>query len=319
LFGVKGLTSTSQGRSQQTSAKHQTTVLSHSEEHLQFLPHDDYNATLVSHVYPTDYLNPSPSDEYDLVVIGAGVAGLLSVITAKWLGKRCALIESDAMGGDCLNIGCVPSKAFIASAKILSEIKSASKFGINIPLNEVSVDFSAIMTRMRKIRSEISTHDSVARYSREFCEHVYLGKGIFSSEHLNTVIVTDQQNNKSLLRYKKAMIATGASPSIPLVLQDIPHLTNKNFFNLLELPPRIVAIGCGPVSLELSQALAIFGSQVICIESGEEILHREDIDAAKLLHQLLEQDGFDTLSFFPSYALNRGHFSDELNCDGCKG
>jgi hypothetical protein len=327
LFGINGLTSTSQGRYQQRSTNHEAALpSSHSEDPLEFLPHDDdYNTTLLSHVHPRDYLNPSlpPSEEYDLVVIGAGVAGLLSVITAKWLGKRCALIESEAMGGDCLNVGCVPSKAFIASAKKLLEIKSLPKFGISFPVEKVRVDFCAVMTRMRQIRSEISVHDSVARYSREFCEHVYLGKGTFSTDEPKTIVVTPSvplskgQNlspstdsgetsvsAQRYLRYKKVMIATGASPSVPMVLRDIPHLTNRNFFNLLDLPPRIVFIGCGPISLELSQAVAIFGSQVICLESADEILHREDIDAAKLLHRLLEQDGPLIKSLFLHFSLS---------------
>ena len=258
---------------------------------LQFLPNDCYNQKLLSNVYPHDYINPIPnnSSSYDLVVIGAGVAGLLSVITSKWLGKRCVLIEKEAMGGDCLNIGCVPSKAFIAPAKALHNIKSASKLGINILNNNITIDFSVIMERMRKIRADISSHDSVQRYLKEFCEDIYLGSGQFISS--NTILVTSLNGEQRHLQFNKAMIATGASASIPLVLTNIPHLTNKNFFNLIELPPRIVVIGCGPISLELSQALSIYGSQVICLEESNEILHREDIDAAKLIHQLLEQDG----------------------------
>lgn len=236
-------------------------------------------------------MNPTPSDYYDLVVIGAGVSGLLSVITAKWLGKRCALIESHAMGGDCLNIGCVPSKAFISSAKAFKDIKSASKFGIILPLSEIRIDFGAVMTRMRKIRANISPHDSVERYSKEFCEHVYIGSGSFSSEFPGTIVVTGDDGSTRLLRYRKAMIASGASASIPQIIRQIPHLTNKNFFNLQELPPRLVAIGCGPVSLELCQSMAIYGCEVICIEPLDEILHREDRDAAQLLHRILENDG----------------------------
>jgi pyruvate/2-oxoglutarate dehydrogenase complex dihydrolipoamide dehydrogenase (E3) component len=292
---VKGLTSTSKGRFSNCEGERQqprncTFPIDH--DPLQFLPLDDEsNQTLVANVHPAHYLNPNPSEDYDLVVLGAGVSGLLSVITGKWLGKRCALVESHAMGGDCLNIGCVPSKAFIASAKVLHDIQSASKFGIHLPINEVRVDFAAIMTRMRKIRADISPHDSVERYSKDFCEHVYIGIGRFSPNERNTIIVTGDDGTKRSLRYKKAMIATGASASIPEFLHHIPHLTNKNFFNLLELPPRLVSIGCGPVSLELSQACAIFGCQVICIENRNDILHREDPDAAELLHQLLEQDG----------------------------
>jgi pyruvate/2-oxoglutarate dehydrogenase complex dihydrolipoamide dehydrogenase (E3) component len=299
---VRGLTSTSKGRSLHRQSHNSPLPVDHKP--LQFLPLDDEsNQTLLANVHPVDYLNPNPSEEYDLVVLGAGVAGILSVITAKWLGKRCALVESHAMGGDCLNIGCVPSKAFIAAAKVLHQIKSASKLGIYLPIDKVRVDFAAIMTRMRKIRAEISPHDSVERYSNDFCEHVFIGTGRFLSsdemkemgnEEHKTIVVTGDDGAKRFLKYKKAVIATGASASIPDFLCEIPHLTNKNFFNLTELPPRLVAIGCGPVSLELSQACALFGCQVTCIENGNEILHREDSDAAQLLHQLLEQDGWFT-------------------------
>lgn len=186
---------------------------------------------------------------------------------------------------------CVPSKAFIAAAKALKDIKLSSRFGIHIPLDEVRVDFGAVMERMRKIRADISPHDSVERYSKEFCEHVFIGTGIFSSDSPNTIIVTADDGSTRSLTFKKAMIASGASASIPECLINIPHLTNKNFFNLSELPPRLVSIGCGPVSLELCQSLAIYGCQVICIEYSDEILHREDKDAAHLLHQVLESDG----------------------------
>jgi hypothetical protein len=116
-----------------------------------FEPKDEYNVTLDANVHPKDYINPAPlEDEYDLVVIGAGVAGLLSVITAKWLGKKCALIESHAMGGDCLNIGCVPSKALIAASRALVNIRSCGEFGIQLPPGTITVDFGHIMRRMRK-------------------------------------------------------------------------------------------------------------------------------------------------------------------------
>lgn len=113
MTGVKGLTSSSTGRYVRSHRHENNTsaigYIEHHHDQLEFLPNDEHNEKLISSVHPKDYINPNPLNEYDLVVIGAGVAGLLSVITAKWLGKRCALIESHAMGGDCLNIGCVCS------------------------------------------------------------------------------------------------------------------------------------------------------------------------------------------------------------------
>jgi pyruvate/2-oxoglutarate dehydrogenase complex dihydrolipoamide dehydrogenase (E3) component len=183
-----------------------------------------------------------------------GVSGLLSVITGKWLGKKCALIERHAMGGDCLNIGCVPSKAVIAAANAFRKVKESSKFGITLPAGEITIDFGFVMKRMRQIRAQISHHDSVSRYAREFCEHVYVGQGEFAPvEEGRVVVVTGDDGARRQLRYKKAMIATGANAFIPPVLAGVPHLTNADFFNLTELPPRLLVLGSGPIGLELAQ------------------------------------------------------------------
>lgn len=227
-----------------------------------------------------------------------GVSGLLSVITGKWLGKRCALIERHSMGGDCLNIGCVPSKAVISAANAYRKVKDMSKFGISLPPGDVSIDFGLVMQRMRKIRAEISHHDSVARYARDFCEHVFIGQGEFEMDEdggKGMVAVRGDDGSTRKLRYKKAMIATGASAFVPPVLNDVPHLTNANFFNLTELPPRMVVIGSGPIGLELAQAMAVFGCEVTCLERGGQILPKEDQDAAKVLSEQLVRDGVRVL------------------------
>jgi pyruvate/2-oxoglutarate dehydrogenase complex dihydrolipoamide dehydrogenase (E3) component len=222
-----------------------------------------------------------------------GVSGLLSVITGKWLGKKCALIERHSMGGDCLNIGCVPSKAVISAANAFRKVKEVSKFGISLPGGgEATIDFGFVMERMRKIRAEISHHDSVARYAKDFCEHVYVGQGVFApAEEGRVVTVMGDDGTMRQLRYKKAMIATGASAFIPPVLCDIPHLTNANFFNLTKLPPRMVVIGSGPIGLELAQSMSVFGCDVTCLERGAQVLVREDPDAARVLSAQLEKDG----------------------------
>ncbi len=240
-------------------------------------------------MHPPNYCNPSSSDAYDLVVIGAGVSGLLSVITGKWLGKKCALIERHAMGGDCLNIGCVPSKALIACARAVHRVREAHEFGVKIPQGEVTVDFGHIMERMRAIRAKISHHDSVSRYAKEFCEHVYVGDAKFSSP--GTVEVLGSDGTTRTLLYKKAMIASGASASIPPPLVSVPHLTNANFFNLTELPGRMLVVGCGPIGLELSQSMTAFGCKVTGIEYFSQILTKEDPEAAAILTAQLEKDG----------------------------
>jgi len=267
-----------------------------------FYPQDEFNTLLEHHVHPHDYINPIYDAEYDLVVIGAGVAGLLSVIIGAWLGKSCALIEKHAMGGDCLNIGCVPSKALVACACAFQSLKSLDEFGITLPEGNPTIDFGRVMRRMREIRAKISHHDSVQRYSKEFCKHVYVGEGVFTGGKV--VEVTGIDGSKRILRFKKAMIATGASASIPPIpgLRTTSHLTNANFFNLIELPPRMIVIGCGPIGLELSQCMARFGCFVTCLEVGSRILPREDPDASNLVAKQLLEDGMSLL--FISYLIS---------------
>lgn len=287
-----------------------------------FLPAEcEHNRELMAHVHPHDYVNPDPpSEPFDLVVIGAGVSGLLSVIVGAWLGKRCALIERHAMGGDCLNTGCVPSKALIACAREIEHVNNASaleEFGISrtnsTPNNSngqteapYKIDFGVVMKRMRAIRAKISHHDSVQRYGRDFCEAVYVGhaeflstKGRYNARDLEKggfngeVCVTADDGSTKILKFKKAMVATGASAAIPPVpgLRDTPHLTNSSFFNLTELPPSMLVIGCGPIGLELAQSMRRFGCRVICLQVGPQILPREDQDAAALVLEALKKDG----------------------------
>ena len=255
-------------------------------------PADEANEFLVKHVGPLDRPNPEPSDDYDLVVVGAGVAGLLSSIMGKALGKRVAMVERHYMGGDCLNVGCFPSKALIACARRAHEVRTAAEYGVHLGGGaEVTVDFPFIMQRMRKLRSEIAPHDSVDRYQRDFNEHVFLGDAEFESG--KRVVVTrtlpDGSKTTTTLKYKKAMVATGGSarvPSIPGFLE-VPHLTNMTLFNLEELPPRIVLIGAGPIGIEMAQTMARFGSKVIILEYNTQILVREDPDAAECVQQYL--------------------------------
>ncbi|EGD81313.1 hypothetical protein PTSG_11349 [Salpingoeca rosetta] len=145
-------------------------------------PIDEYNTKHAEYVHPKDYVNPTPQEEpYDLVVVGAGVAGLLSVIIGNSLGKKCVLIEEHYMGGDCLNVGCFPSKVLIASAKRAHQVRTASDLGVRLDPSQVQVDFPAIMQRMRRLRSEIAPIDSVERYKRDFCHEIFMGHATFTS------------------------------------------------------------------------------------------------------------------------------------------
>ena len=242
-------------------------------------PMDEHNQKLVSYLHPPDWVNPQPASSYNLVVIGAGPAGLIVAAGAAGLGAKVALIEKHLMGGDCLNVGCVPSKALIRSSRTVGDIWNASKFGVHVS-NGAEVDFAAVMERLRRIRAGISDVDSVQRYQDKLGVDVFLGSGRFTSN--STIEVAGQT-----LRFKKAVIATGAralQPQIP-GLQEAGYLTNETVFNLTERPQRLAVIGAGPIGCELAQAFRRLGSEVVLLHKNAQILDKEDADAAKIVQQ----------------------------------
>ncbi len=247
-------------------------------------PEDAYNKALVDAVHPTDWTNPTPNGRYNLVVIGGGTAGLVSAAGAAGLGAKVALIERHLMGGDCLNVGCVPSKGLISAARRVADLRDAGEFGISVP-GGVQVDFGAIMERMRKLRADIAPNDSVQRFT-DLGIDVYLGHGHFTGR--DTIEVGGQT-----LQFKKAVIATGGrAAALPIPgLDETAHLTNENLFELTELPPRLTVIGSGPIGCEMAQSFARFGSEVTLIEMGPHVLMREDAQAAAIVQRSLERDG----------------------------
>ncbi len=249
----------------------------------QLEPLDAHNKQLQANVHPIDWKNPSPTGRYNLVVIGAGTAGLVTAAAAAGLGAKVALIERGLMGGDCLNVGCVPSKALISAARLAAAVREASQFGIHA--DPPAVDFAQVMQRMRRLRASISPHDSAQRF-RELGVDVYFGQGTFTGG--NTVEVGDQT-----LAFKKAVIATGArAAELPIPgLQEVGYLTNESLFSLTELPRRLLVIGGGPIGSEMAQAFARFGSQVTQIEMGPHILGREEADAALIVQASMSRDG----------------------------
>lgn len=251
-------------------------------------PYDQHNRTLESHVHPTDWVNPRPDGRYNLVVIGAGTAGLVTAAGAAGLGAKVALIERSLMGGDCLNLGCVPSKALISAARVARYVKNASAFGINLT-DRGKVDFGRVMERMRRLRAEISPNDSAARF-RDLGVDVYLGEACFTSS--NTVRVEGQT-----LSFRKAVIATGARASAPPIpgLNDVSFLTNETLFSLTERPRRLGVIGAGPIGCEMAQAFANLGSEVLLVESKHGVLPIEDPDATKIVGNSLQRDGVTLL------------------------
>ena len=251
-------------------------------------PWDDHNRRLHAHVAPADWKNPTPAGRYNLVVIGGGTAGLVTAAGAAGLGAKVALIERHLLGGDCLNVGCVPSKALIRAARAVAEARNRGRFGVKIT-GEVTVDFPAVMERMRRLRADLSPHDSAARF-RELGVDVFLGAGKFTGR--DTIEVGGQP-----LRFARAAIATGARAAAPPIagLEGVPYLTNETLFSLTALPRRLLVVGAGPIGCEMAQAFARFGSQVTLVESAAGILPREDRDAATILRAALERDGVPIL------------------------
>ena len=248
-------------------------------------PEDAYNQTLVANVHPHDWTNPEPAPSYNLVVLGGGTAGLITAAGAAGLGAKVALVEREHLGGDCLNVGCVPSKALLRAARAYADVRDAGQYGVEVPPG-TRVNFPAVMERMRRLRSEISPHDSALRYRDELGVDVFLGEGRFVDS--DSVEVDGRQ-----LRFRRAVIATGAR-AMPLPipgLAEAGYLTNETVFSLTELPERLAIIGAGPIGCEMAQAFARFGSQVTLLEVMPQILIREDKDAAALIQDALIRDG----------------------------
>ncbi|MBI4003099.1 MAG: FAD-dependent oxidoreductase, partial [Nitrospira defluvii] len=228
------------------------------------LPNDEHNQKLVENVHPSNWVNPEPDGRYNIVVIGAGTAGLVTAVIAAGIGAKVALIERHLMGGDCLNVGCVPSKGLIRAANAWAEIRHAAEFGLHIPPG-VKYDFGAAMARMRKLRARISHTDSAHRY-KSLGVDVYIGQARFAGQ--DTVVIEGPAGNRTVA-FVKAAVCTGARASAPATpgLEEAGYLTNETVFSLMELPARVGVIGAGPIGCELAQAFARFGSQVYLIEA----------------------------------------------------
>jgi pyruvate/2-oxoglutarate dehydrogenase complex dihydrolipoamide dehydrogenase (E3) component len=250
-------------------------------------PRDEHNAALLANVHPRDWTNPEPASRYNLVVIGAGTGGLITAAVAAGLGARVALVERNLLGGDCLNVGCVPSKAVIRSARRVHEARSASALGYG-PAPEADVNFAAAMARMRKIRAHISRDDSAKRYQHELGVDVFLGNGRFVSRDAIEVA-------SARLRFRRAVIATGARAAEPAIegLAEAGFLTNETVFDLTERPRRLAVIGGGPIGCELAQAFQRLGAQVTLLHDTGHVLNREDPDAAAIVQESLRRDGVE--------------------------
>ena len=196
------------------------------------------DAELLANARPADWTNPTPARSYNLVVIGAGTAGLVTAAGAAALGARVALVERSLMGGDCLNSGCVPSKALLRSARFHADCRRAPRFTGGAPIPS-EADFPAAMERMRGLRAQISRHDSARRF-RDLGVDVFLGEAAFADRRTIEV-------GGAALRFRKAVIATGSRAARPAIdgLAEAGYLTNETVFNLTARPRRLLVIGGG--------------------------------------------------------------------------
>lgn len=252
----------------------------------QFDQQDPYNQRLLANVHPHGWRDPVPKDRYHLVVIGAGTAGLVSAAGAAGLGARVAIVERAMMGGDCLTVGCVPSKALIGAARAWHAARGGrDEFGAPAAIGPG--DFGAVMTRMRRLRSSLSAADGAPRFAALGVD-VFFGDAAFVAPDAIAIRGTDTR-----LSFRRAVVATGARAAAPPIpgLAGSGYLTNETVFDLTTLPRRLVIVGAGPVGCELAQCFARFGSTVTVVSRGARILPRDEPEAAAVVEASLARDG----------------------------
>jgi dihydrolipoamide dehydrogenase len=226
---------------------------------------------------------PPKRFDYNMVVIGAGSAGLVTSYISAAVKAKVALIERHKMGGDCLNTGCVPSKAIIKSAKVNHLINQAKKLGFKNISTEF--DFAEVMARVHKVIAKIEPHDSIARYSQ-------LGVECITGE-AKIISPWEVEVDGKVLTTKNITIATGARPFVPNIegLESIPYLTSDTLWDVQKLPEKLLVIGGGPIGLEMAQSFARLGSKVSVIERGNRIMSKEDEDTSELVLEKLKSEG----------------------------
>jgi pyruvate/2-oxoglutarate dehydrogenase complex dihydrolipoamide dehydrogenase (E3) component/uncharacterized membrane protein YdjX (TVP38/TMEM64 family) len=229
--------------------------------------------------------------DYNLVVIGAGSAGLVAAYIAAATKAKVALVEKHRMGGDCLNTGCVPSKALIRSAKLLSHIARSREFGIRQARAEF--DFAEVMARVARVVDAIAPHDSVQRYTSLGVDCVEGSARITSP----WTVEVDTPGGRRTLTTKNIVIAAGARPFVPPIpgIDEVGYLTSDTLWNLRTLPARLLVLGGGPIGSELAQAFARLGSQVTQVEMLPRLLIREDPEVSQLVQRRFEAEGIRVL------------------------
>ena len=239
---------------------------------------DQHDQLLIERTQPGNWSAPSGNQSFDLVVVGAGPAGLVAAVIAAGLGAKTALIERHRLGGDCLHTGCVPSKALLASARQAYQTQPGGQ-------ESPAVDFPQIMARMRELRARLGEHDAAQRFQQLGID-VFFGQARFNDPR--TVHVENDA-----LTFRRCILATGSRPVAPSIpgLENVSYLTHETLFSLAELPRRLAIIGAGPIGVEMAQAFHRFGSQVTLIDQAKRLLPREDQEASQLLLNQFQQEG----------------------------
>ncbi|MEO5559027.1 MAG: FAD-dependent oxidoreductase [Dokdonella sp.] len=251
---------------------------------------------------------PKPKKfDRNLVVIGAGSAGLVSAYIAATVRAKVTLVENHQMGGDCLNTGCVPSKALIHAAKLVAQTRDAKSVGVNA--GEVRVDFRAVMERVQRAIATVAPHDSVQRYQG-------LGVDVLRG-HARIVSPWVVEVDGKPISTRAIIVASGAEPRVPDLpgLSDSGYLTSETLWQLHELPARLLILGGGPIGCELAQAFARLGSHVIQIQSHARLLEREDDEVSAFVRDRLAADGVDVRTELKAVAVERGGDGQMLVCD----
>ncbi len=259
-----------------------------------------------SHALLRRYKKPKYFD-YNVIVIGAGSAGLVSAYIAATLKSKVALIEKNKMGGDCLNTGCVPSKALIRSAKILSYAKRAHEFGFES--GAFDFKFSKVMERVQKVIQKVEPHDSIERYSS-------LGVECIHGEAKITTPYTVEVNGKTITT-RSIIVATGARPLVPPIpgLEKIIYLTSDTVWDLRSLPKRLLILGGGPIGCELTQCFGRLGSVITQVEMAPRILAREDPEVSALISDQFKKEGITVLVGHKAKAIESSGDKKILICE----
>lgn len=241
--------------------------------------------------------------DYNMIVIGGGAAGLVTAYISTAVNAKVALIEKNKMGGDCLNTGCVPSKAIIKSAKLVQSIKDSKKYGIKEA--SFSFNFKEIMQRVHTVIDKIEPHDSIERYTKLGVDCITGAAKIVSPWEVEV--------NGEVLTTKNITIATGASPFVPPLkgIENVSIRTSENLWQMEELPAKLIILGAGPIGLEMAQSFQRLGSQVTVVEMSDRIMAAEDHDVANIVQERLSQEGVTFLLGHKATAISKGSLTVE--------